>query len=124
MLLLGCGDARSVFPTLAELQARGAARVHIHLSDISDAILARAVLLLTLAESLDPSSQEDLEYFYAVWYCSQLSRAQRLRLDELLRRLAAGRCAWRHALAVQKHHGKYWSSAVCSLCSPASHSFG
>lgn len=48
VLLLGCGDVRNTLRTIANFPIGRA--LEIHLNDTSDAVLARAVLLLSVVK--------------------------------------------------------------------------
>ncbi len=87
VLLLGCGDIRNALLTAATLSQRGAKQVAIHLNDVNDVILARAALLLALADGTDPGKAEDVQFLFAVWYCAALSPQHAERLRQAVQKL-------------------------------------
>jgi len=76
---------------LATVAARpDAAAVTVHLNELSDSVLARAALLLHLSEALNPASEEDMRFLFAVWFCAVLSGQHADRLRAVVRQLLAG----------------------------------
>jgi hypothetical protein len=61
--------------------------IEIHLNDISDVILARDVVLLCIAASIDPRCDDDLHYIWGVWFNVVMSQAHKQRLDTLLQQV-------------------------------------
>lgn len=104
LLLLGFGDVRNVLATASNCAMHGkrACRtLSFELCDHSLACIARGLLLLHLAGTIDPSSLEDLDFLWGVWYCLALSDAHAARLAATVRELLqrSAECGPRAALA-------------------------
>ncbi|BDA51221.1 hypothetical protein COCOBI_18-0980 [Coccomyxa sp. Obi] len=90
-LFLGCGDVRNVFATARDASTyRSLKHLTVHVNDNTRQIIARAALILLLANELDTECEEDMHFMWDVWYCLDLSHAQNSRLKQYLDRLVAG----------------------------------
>eukprot|EP00878_Enallax_costatus_P030805 GHUV01033597.1.p1 GENE.GHUV01033597.1~~GHUV01033597.1.p1 ORF type:complete len:206 (+),score=41.58 GHUV01033597.1:600-1217(+) len=89
VLLLGCGDVRNALKTAAALHAAGCTAAEVHLNDISDVILARNVILLQAASSIDCSQPDDVAFLWSIWFNACLEQEQRQRLDALLQQVSS-----------------------------------
>ncbi|KAL4422968.1 hypothetical protein ABPG75_009165 [Micractinium tetrahymenae] len=83
-LLLGFGDVRNVLATAAACASTG-----FDLCDVSPLNIARGLLLLHLASTIDPGSPDDLEFFWGISYCLRLSPAHAAWLAAAVRALLA-----------------------------------
>lgn len=72
MLLIGCGDIRSVLKTVADAPEH-IKSISFHLNDVQPVVIARAVLLLQLSQQLDPSKQRDIELIWSLWNNAELA---------------------------------------------------
>ncbi|MEW5308484.1 MAG: hypothetical protein WDW38_000440 [Sanguina aurantia] len=83
VLLLGCGDVRNTLRTIAQFPAGHA--LELHLNDSNDAVLARAALLLSVVQRMDPGSASEVEYLWDITYnlnwSSSSNTAERFAAD-------------------------------------------
>ncbi|XP_067685859.1 uncharacterized protein [Haliotis asinina] len=92
ILLLGCGDIRHVLHTMHVLHEDGTTKaknqtISFHINDIEDGILARDLILLFLARTINPSNTDELNTLWAVWYDVLLSNAHVKKLKEVMEEL-------------------------------------
>ncbi|XP_067685852.1 uncharacterized protein [Haliotis asinina] len=92
ILLLGCGDIRHVLHTIHVLHEDGTTKaknqtINFHINDIEDGILARDLILLFLARTINPSNTDELNTLWAVWYDVLLSNAHVKKLKEVMEEL-------------------------------------
>ncbi|XP_071101542.1 uncharacterized protein [Haliotis cracherodii] len=92
VLLLGCGDVRFLLHTLDALRDRllvtgPRPTLNFHLNDIEDGILARALVILYLVDTIDVNNGNDLKFLWAVWYDVLLSKAHLTRLKGIMKDL-------------------------------------
>jgi len=113
VLLLACGDVRNALTSAAALkqlqgtqpvtkptkvkpqqlrqqqrQQEQLPQIELHLNDVSDVMLARDVVLLSISCSIDPSCADDLQYLWGVWFNAALSQSHKQRLDQLLQQVS------------------------------------
>ncbi|XP_046579184.1 uncharacterized protein LOC124286790 isoform X2 [Haliotis rubra] len=92
-LLLGCGDIRHVLHTMHVLHEDGTTKaknqaINFHINDIEDGILARDLILLYLARTINPSDTDELKTLWAVWYDALLSKENLQKLKEVMEKLS------------------------------------
>jgi hypothetical protein len=64
--MLGCGDIRNLLWTAGQCKSQQA--LSFHLNDHSPAVCARNVLLLYIAQHMNPDISADVQYLWDVWY--------------------------------------------------------
>ncbi|XP_048238610.1 uncharacterized protein LOC124143036 isoform X2 [Haliotis rufescens] len=92
ILLLGCGDIRNVLHTLHVLHQDGTTKskgqiINFHLNDHETGILGRDLILLHLAQTIDPTNSKDLKFLWGVWYDVILTEAHLQRLKATIQEL-------------------------------------
>ncbi|XP_048237775.1 uncharacterized protein LOC124143029 isoform X2 [Haliotis rufescens] len=93
ILLLGCGDIRHVLHTMHVLHQDGTTKtknqtINFHVNDIEEGILARDLVLLFLARTINPTNTEELKTLWAVWYDVLLSSTHLQKLKEVMEELS------------------------------------
>ena len=89
-LLLGCGDVRNILQTVHEVgEIKPVPKsLTFHLNDIDDVLLARNVVLIQIANTIDPDNIDDVKFLWSVWYNLNLSQHHyqryRIVLSEIL----------------------------------------
>ena len=93
LLLLGLGDLRNVFFTISELVRRISPdrpeSLSFHLNDCNPSIVARNVIILEIAKSVDPNCDKDVDFLWNVWYSLALTEAESQRLQKILETLVS-----------------------------------
>ena len=88
VLLLGSGDLRNVFFTVSELWQRKASlrpsQVYFHVNDFDPVVVARNVIILQIANFIDPEIPEDVDFLWNVWYNMALSEDHYQRLLKVM----------------------------------------
>ena len=92
-LLLGAGDVRNLLVTVSELSQRKIDAVpqnlSFHLNDHDTSILARDVITLETALSIDPDCDRDVDFLWNVWYNLALSDEDLQQLQTIIRSLTS-----------------------------------
>ena len=68
VLLLGCGDLK--LPLITIVNSTQGKPLDLHVTDVNPAVIARHILILTVASSknFDPENKEDLGYVWDLLY--------------------------------------------------------
>ncbi|GMH37531.1 hypothetical protein BSKO_05404 [Bryopsis sp. KO-2023] len=86
VLLLGCGDVRNVLESCRQSKS-ARKKLAFALNDFNSSTIARDVLLLTIADQIDASNVDDVDFLWSVWYNLRLSEKQFLRLREVVKEI-------------------------------------
>ena len=92
-LLLGSGDIRNLLFTVSELSQRSPEAIpgHLsfHLNDSDATVLARDVIILETAQTMDPDCDRDVDFLWNLWYNLTLSSDDYKRLQTILKSLVS-----------------------------------
>lgn len=112
ILLLGTGDIRNLLCTVAELSQRHKDAIPeslcFHLNDYDTSVLARDVIILETACSIDPDYDQDIDFLWNIWYNFALSTQDSQRLQTIIQSLVSQ--------AHLKSHLQFGSKAVFTDC--------
>ena len=93
LLLLACGDLRTVLYTVSELSLRKPHErpksLNFHLNDYDPSVVARNAVLLEIASVINPDIQTDIDFLWNIWYNLALSKPHFDRLRKILSGLLA-----------------------------------
>src|SRR6218665_2091280 len=90
ILVLGLGDVRHVMATVAGLSQRPPSsfgevkKIHFHLNDVDQDVIARDIILLEIINKLNPESKSDVEFLWSVWYNAFMLEKDFTRLKTFL----------------------------------------
>ena len=92
-LLLGSGDVRNLLFTVFELSHRSPdiipASLSFQLNDHDPSIIARNVIILETARSMNPDCDLDVDFLWNLWYNLTLSGDELKRLQAILQHLTS-----------------------------------
>ena len=91
MLFLGSGDLRNAF-FMATQCSEAYHELDIHLSDSSDLIVSRNILIMHIITSaaFNPKNSNDIQYLWELWYGFQWKEETKKRFNQNVKNLMAG----------------------------------